>query len=62
VARLPFVLARLAAFLPSAALADVLRFALLPGAGAGTLRPALTVLCAWALAAPALAAFTFRWE
>jgi ABC-2 type transport system permease protein len=59
VSRLPGALARIAALLPSAALADVLRAALLPGSSAGL---AIPVLLAWAVAAPALAAVTFKWE
>jgi ABC-2 type transport system permease protein len=59
VSRLPGALAAVAGALPSAALADVLRAVLLPGTGLG-LAPA--VLIAWAVAAPALAALTFRWE
>jgi hypothetical protein len=49
-----------AKYLPSGALADVLREALV---GAGS-QPDTSwiVLGAWALAAPAAAALTFRWE
>jgi ABC-2 type transport system permease protein len=65
--RLPGPLAPLAAVLPSAALAGVLRAALtgpsVPGPGGpGTLVTELLVLGLWAVLAPALAAFTFKWE
>jgi ABC-2 type transport system permease protein len=59
VSRLPGGLATLAELLPSAALADVFRAALLPGS---RVWPALLILVAWAIAAPALAAVTFKWE
>jgi ABC-2 type transport system permease protein len=62
VARLPRALAAVAALLPSAALADVLRTALLPPAVSGSGWTAAAVLCAWAILAPILAAVTFRWE
>jgi ABC-2 type transport system permease protein len=62
VARLPRALAVVAALLPSAALADVLRAALLPPAVSGSGWTAAVVLCAWAILAPVLAAVTFRWE
>lgn len=57
---LPEPLAAVAKCLPSGALADVLRDALVGGAD----RPGTSwiVLGAWALVAPALTAFTFRWE
>jgi ABC-2 type transport system permease protein len=57
---LPGPLADAAAYLPSAALADVLREAL---AGSGV-DPSQSwiVLGAWAVATPVLAALTFRWE
>jgi len=60
-AALPGVVSPLVALLPSAALADVLRAALLAGAAPGP-PAALAVLCAWAVLTPALAAATFRWE
>ena len=59
ISRLPGALAAVAELLPSAALADVLRAALLPGSPLGF---ALPVLIVWAVAAPTLAALTFRWE
>ncbi|MBI3972678.1 MAG: ABC transporter permease [Chloroflexi bacterium] len=62
VSSLPGPLAAVASLLPSAALADVLRYALLPGAAAPNLFPALAVLVAWAILTPLLAALTFRWE
>lgn len=57
---LPEPLAAVAKCLPSGALADVLRDALVGGAD----RPGMSwlVLGAWAVVAPALTAFTFRWE
>ncbi|CAB4573461.1 unannotated protein [freshwater metagenome] len=57
---LPEPLAAVAKCLPSGALADVLRDALVGGAD----RPGTSwlVLGAWAVVAPALTAFTFRWE
>ena len=57
---LPEPLAAVAKCLPSGALADVLRDALVGGAD----RPGTSwiVLGAWALIAPALTAVTFRWE
>jgi len=57
---LPEPLAAVAKCLPSGALADVLRDALVGGAD----RPGTSwiVLGAWALVAPALTALTFRWE
>ncbi len=60
VGRLPGPLAALATLLPSAALADVLRHALVPGSA--PLLPPLVVLGIWAAGAPLLAARTFRWE
>lgn len=61
VANLPAGLGRVAGLLPSAALADVLRAALLPDAALPVGFP-LAILCAWAVAGPALASLTFRWE
>lgn len=60
VSSLPGPLRAIADVLPSAALSDVLRDAL----GASTIRPgaSLVILLAWALAAPAAAASTFRWS
>lgn len=57
---LPEPLAAVAKCLPSGALADVLRDALVGGAD----RPGTSwlVLGAWAVVAPALTALTFRWE
>ena len=57
---LPGPLAAVAKCLPSGALADVLRDALVGGAD----RPGTSwiVLGAWAVVAPALTAVTFRWE
>lgn len=57
---LPEPLAAVAKCLPSGALADVLRDALVGGAD----RPGTSwlVLGAWAVIAPALTALTFRWE
>ncbi|MFZ9676099.1 MAG: ABC transporter permease, partial [Ilumatobacteraceae bacterium] len=57
---LPGPLAAVAKCLPSGALADVLRDALVGGAD----RPGTSwiVLGAWAVVAPALTAITFRWE
>ena len=57
---LPEPLAAVAKCLPSGALADVLRDALVGGAD----RPGTSwiVLGAWALVAPGLTALTFRWE
>lgn len=57
---LPGPLADAAGFLPSAALADVLREAL-AGTGVDPARSWI-VLGAWAVAAPVIAAVTFRWE
>ncbi len=56
---LPSGLAQVAQLLPSAALAEVLRSALTTGAAPGR---AWFTLLAWAVAAPVLAARTFRWE
>jgi ABC-2 type transport system permease protein len=58
---LPEPLATIGSFLPSAALADVLKAALAASAGGELLRP-LVVLGAWGLGAATLAARTFRWE
>lgn len=59
---LPAPWGSLAALLPSAALAGVLRFALdwRPGPQSALLD--FTLLCLWAILAPLLAARTFRWE
>lgn len=57
---LPGPLGDAASFLPSAALADVLRESL-AGTGVDVARSWI-VLAAWAIAAPVLAALTFRWE
>jgi ABC-2 type transport system permease protein len=59
-AELPGPLADAAGFLPSAALADVLRESL-AGTGVDPTRSWI-VLAVWAVAAPAAAARTFRWE
>lgn len=57
---LPDAVSRVASYLPSGALADVLRDTLV---GGGTnIDQAWIVLVVWAIAAPALAAATFRWE
>jgi ABC-2 type transport system permease protein len=57
---LPDAVSRTASYLPSGALADVLRDTLV---GGGTnIDQAWIVLVVWAIAAPALAAATFRWE
>jgi hypothetical protein len=50
----------LAELLPAAALVEVLTGTLTTGGGVGT--KAWIVLAAWAVAAPAAAAATFRWE
>ncbi len=64
--RLPGPLAAIAAALPAAPLAELLRDALGSAAGAGTggvdLVTPLGLLAAWAAAAIGLAAATFRWE
>lgn len=67
--RLPRGLGSVAALLPSAALADVLRLALLSASAPdpslalpGILNSPIAVLCGWAILAPTLAALTFRWE
>ena len=57
---LPGVLAEVAPWLPSGALADLLRDAV-GGADSGGAH-AWLALGAWAVAAPLLAALTFRWE
>lgn len=59
VSELPGVLRTVAEALPAAALSDLLRGALGPGPTPAT---AWAVLAAWAVAAPAAAAATFRWE
>lgn len=56
---LPSWVAATARLLPSAALADVLRAAF---GGSGASATAWIVLSAWAVAAPAVAAWRFRWE
>jgi ABC-2 type transport system permease protein len=58
---LPEPLATIGAYLPSSALANILKAALAESAGGELLRP-LLVLGAWGLGATALAARTFRWE
>jgi ABC-2 type transport system permease protein len=64
--RLPGPLAAIAAALPAAPLAELLRDALGSPAGAGAagldVATPLGLLAAWALAAIGLAAATFRWE
>jgi ABC-2 type transport system permease protein len=64
--RLPGPLAAIAAALPAAPLAELLRDALGSAAGAGTASvdvvTPLGLLAAWAAAAIGLAAATFRWE
>jgi len=64
--RLPGPLAAIAAALPAAPLAELLRDALGAAAAAGAAGPdvvtPLGLLAAWALAAVGLAAATFRWE
>jgi ABC-2 type transport system permease protein len=57
---LPALLVPLARVLPAAALADVLRSALQPSATISTTSG--LILLAWAIAAPLVAARTFRWE
>jgi ABC-2 type transport system permease protein len=56
---LPSGLEQVARLLPSAALAEVLRAALTAGSAPGR---AWATLLVWAVAAPVLAARTFRWE
>ena len=56
---LPNWLTAVSALLPASALADTLRVAL---GGAGDALPRIAVLAAWAVAASASAAATFRWE
>ena len=56
---LPSGLAQAAQLLPNTAMAEVLRAALTTGAAPGR---AWFTLLAWAVAAPVLAARTFRWE
>jgi ABC-2 type transport system permease protein len=60
--RLPGPLAAIAAALPAAPLAELLRAALGSAAAGADLVTPLGVLVAWALAAIGLAAATFRWE
>ena len=60
--RLPGPLAAIAAALPAAPLAELLRDALGSGAPGADLVTPLGVLVAWALGAVGLAAATFRWE
>jgi ABC-2 type transport system permease protein len=57
--RLPGALRAVAELLPAAALSTALDAALTAGSAPGK---AWAVLAAWALAAPAAAAATFRWE
>lgn len=57
---LPSGLIPLARLLPAAALGDVLRSAFRSAGSIPT--PSVAILCVWALAAPVLAARTFRWE
>lgn len=57
---LPGLLVPLARILPAAALADVLRSALHPAVRIPS--GSAIVLLAWAVAAPLIAALTFRWE
>ena len=57
---LPSILVPLAQALPAAALADVLRTVL--GSSVNIPWPSLAILTLWAVAAPILAARTFRWE
>ncbi len=58
--RLPGAIRALAQLLPAAALSDALHASL--GAGASVPVAAWLVLVVWAVAAPAAAALTFRWE
>ena len=60
--RLPGPLAAIAAALPAAPLAELLRDALGSGAAGADLVTPLGVLSVWALGAIGLAAATFRWE
>jgi ABC-2 type transport system permease protein len=61
--RLPGPLAAVAAALPAAPLAELLRIGLGSAAGGGADAPsALVLLAGWAIGAGALAAATFRWE
>jgi ABC-2 type transport system permease protein len=60
VAKLPGALAGVAKVLPAAALSDGLHATL--GTGAAVPLQAWVVLAVWAVAAPAAAALTFRWE
>ncbi|MDZ7734423.1 MAG: ABC transporter permease [Acidimicrobiia bacterium] len=57
---LPPILAAVARALPAAALAEVLGGALRPGQDVAV--GSLAVLATWSVAAPVLAALTFRWE
>jgi ABC-2 type transport system permease protein len=59
-AKLPGGLRSFARALPSGALSDAMHGAL--GSGAGVPSHAWVVLAVWAVAAPVLAAATFRWE
>jgi ABC-2 type transport system permease protein len=56
---MPAALGSVAGLLPTAALADLLRAGVSGGAGSAT---AWLVVAAWAVAASAVAAATFRWE
>ena len=58
--RLPAPIQAVARLLPAAALSDALRDTLAPGGSVPA--AAWLVLLAWAVAAPAAAALTFRWE
>ena len=62
VAKLPGGLRALARALPAAALSDLLHGALAVPVRAGVPGRAWVVLVVWAIAAPAAAAATFRWE
>jgi ABC-2 type transport system permease protein len=59
---LPEALRPIAAALPATALADLLRISLASGATTTSAAWPLAVLTAWAIAATALAARTFRWD
>ena len=59
---LPEALRPIAGALPAAALADLLRLSLASGATTTSAAWPLAILAAWAIAAAALAARTFRWD
>ena len=59
---LPDILRQVAAFLPATALSELLRIALDSGNVAGSPVAPLGILAAWAVAATALAARSFRWD